>query len=83
MEQFAADVKQYQRGKAERETGGVVNMEVVNPMKLIWVAESELQYGAEVFGVHKKEAEKSMTNKNNVTGNVSRKAVKADNERFS
>lgn len=29
-------------------------MEVVNPMKLIRVAEPELQYGAEVFGAHKR-----------------------------
>ena len=42
-EQLAADVKQYQTDKAERETGGIDNMEAVNPMEFARVAEPEFQ----------------------------------------
>ncbi len=67
-EQLAADVRQYQMDKAERETGSVVNMEAVNPMELARVAEPEFQYGAEAFEVYQQEAErtavKDITEKN-------------------
>ena len=67
-EQLAADVRQYQMDKAERETGSVVNMEAVNSMELARVAEPEFQYGAEAFEVYQQEAErtavKDITEKN-------------------
>ena len=53
-EQLAADVRQYQMDKAERETGSVVNMEAVNPMELARVAEPEFQYGAEAFEAYER-----------------------------
>ena len=79
-EQLAADVKQYQTNKAERETGSIGNMEAVNPAELARVAEPEYQYGAEAFEAHQKEAEKAMT-KDNVTKNVPVKTEKADREK--
>lgn len=44
-EQLAADVKQYQTDKEERETGSIGSMEAVNPAELASVAEPEFQYG--------------------------------------
>lgn len=75
-EQLAADVKQYQTDKAERETADIGNMEAVNPAELARVAEAEFQYGAEAFEAHQKEAEKAMT-KDNVTKNVPVKSGKS------
>ena len=60
-EQLAADVKQYQTDKAEREMGSVDSMEPVNPVELAVVAEPEFQYGAEAFEAHQQQAEKAMT----------------------
>ncbi|WP_275443332.1 DUF6674 family protein [Petralouisia muris] len=62
IEQLAADVKQYQTDKAERETAGIGNMGAVNPVELAIVAEPEFQYGAEAFEAHQKETEKALTN---------------------
>ena len=59
-EQLAADVKQYQTDKAEREMGSVDSMEAVNPVELAMVAESEFQYGAEAFEAHQQETSKAM-----------------------
>ena len=53
-EQLAAEVKQYQTDKAEREKGSVVNMEAVNPIDLARVAEPEFQYGAEAFEAYER-----------------------------
>lgn len=61
-ERLAADVKQYQTDKAERETAGVVSMETVSPMELAKVAEHEFQYGAEAFEAHQKETAKAAEN---------------------
>ena len=58
-EQLAADVKQYQTDKAEREMGSVDSMEAVNPVELAMVAEPEFQYGAEAFEAHQKGTEKA------------------------
>lgn len=60
-EQLAADVKQYQMDKAERETAGIANVEAVNPVELANVAEPEFQYGAEAFEAHQQETAKAMT----------------------
>lgn len=68
-EQLAAEVKQYRRDKAERETEGIANVESVNPSELARVAEPEFQYGAEAFEACQKEVEKAMA-KDNVTKNV-------------
>ncbi|MBO5033774.1 MAG: hypothetical protein J6D08_18205 [Lachnospiraceae bacterium] len=68
-EQLAADVKQYQTDKTERETGSIGNMETVNPAELARVAEPEFQYGAEAFEAHQQQAEKTMI-KDNATKNV-------------
>ena len=59
-EQFAADVKQYQTDKAEREDAGIGNVEAVNPVELAVVAEPEFQYGAEAFEAHQQETVKEM-----------------------
>lgn len=59
-EQLAADVKQYQTDKAEREMGSVDSMEAVNPAELAMVAEPEFQYGAEAFEAHQQETTKAM-----------------------
>ena len=59
-EQLAADVKQYQTDKAERETERAASMEAVSPIELARVAEPEFQYGAEAFEAHQKKAEKLM-----------------------
>lgn len=59
-EQLAADVKQYQTDKAEREKGSVDSMEAVNPVELAMVAEPEFQYGAEAFEAHQQETAKAM-----------------------
>ncbi len=59
-EQLAAEVKQYQTDKAERETGSVDSMEAVNPVELAMVAEPEFQYGAEAFEAHQQETAKAM-----------------------
>lgn len=75
-EQLAADVKQYQTDKAERETGSIGNMEAVNPAELARVAEPEFQYGAEAFEAHQKEAEKAMT-KDNMIKNMPVKSGKS------
>ena len=53
-ERLAEDVKQYQTDKAERETGNICNMEVVNPAELARVAEPEFQYGAEAFEAYER-----------------------------
>ena len=74
--QFAVDVRQYQTDKAEREKGNISDMEAVNPVELAGVAEPELQYGAEAFEAHQKEAEKAMT-KDNVIKNVPVKSGKS------
>lgn len=60
-ERLAADVKQYQTDKAERETGSIGNAEAVNPVELAVVAEPEFQYGAEAFEAHQQETAKAMT----------------------
>ena len=60
IEQLAADVKQYQTDKAERETAGAASMEAVSPIELARVAEPEFQYGADAFEAHQKETEKLM-----------------------
>ena len=75
-EQLAADVKQYQTDKAERETDRIGNMEAVNPAEFARVAEPEFQYGAEAFEAHQKEAEKA-TIKNSATKNVPVKSGKS------
>ena len=59
-EQLAAEVKQYQTDKAEREMGSVDSMEAVNPVELAMVAEPEFQYGAEAFEAHQQETAKAM-----------------------
>lgn len=59
-ERLAADVKQYQTDKAERETAGIGNVEAVNPVELAVVAEPEFQYGAEAFEAHQQETVKEM-----------------------
>ena len=59
-EQLAADVKQYQTDKAERETERAASMEAVSPIELARVAEPEFQYGAEASEAHQKKAEKLM-----------------------
>lgn len=53
-EQLAADVRQYQTDKAERETGSIGNMEAVNTAELARVAEPEFQYGAEAFEAYER-----------------------------
>ena len=53
-EQLAAEVKQYQTDKAERETEGAASMEAVSPIELARVAEPEFQYGAEAFEAYEK-----------------------------
>ena len=68
-EQLAADVKQYQTDKAERETAGIGNVEGVNPVELVAVAEPEFQYGAEAFEAQQQETSKAMTT-DKVTKNV-------------
>ena len=75
-EQLAADVKQYQTDKAEREMGSVDSMEAVNPIELAMVAEPEFQYGAEAFEAHQKETEKAMT-KDKAVKNVPVKSEKS------
>ena len=75
-EQLAADVRQYQTDKTEREVGSIGNMEAVNPAELAMVAEPGFQYGAEAFEAHQKEAEKAMT-KDNATKNVPVKSGKS------
>ena len=57
-ERFAADVRQYQTDKAERETGNIGNMEAVSPIELAKVAEPEFQYGAEAFEAHQQQTTK-------------------------
>lgn len=59
-EQLAAEVKQYQTDKAERETEGIANVEGVTPAELARVAEPEFQYGAEAFEAHQQETVKEM-----------------------
>ena len=73
-EQLAADVKQYQTDKAEREKENIGNMEAVNPAELARVAEPEFQYGAEAFEAHQKETEKATTK---ATKNVPAKSGKS------
>jgi len=75
-ERLASDVKQYQTDKAERETAGIGNVEAVNPVEPVVVAEPEFQYGAEAFEAYQKEAEK-VTIKDNVTKNVPVKSGKS------
>ena len=75
-EQLAADVKQYQTDKAEREMGSVDSMEAVNPVELAVVAEPEFQYGAEAFEAHQKETEKAVAN-DKATKNVPVKSGKS------
>lgn len=57
-EQLAAEVKQYQADKEERETAGIGNVEAVNPVEFAVVAEPEFQYGAEIFEAHQQETAK-------------------------
>ena len=75
-EQLAADVKKYQTDKAEWETGSIGNTEAVNLTGLAVVAEPELQYGAEAFEAHPKEAEKAMA-KDDAIKNVPVKSGKS------
>ena len=75
-EQLAAEVKQHQTDKEEKETGSIGNMEAVNPAELARVADPEFQYGAEAFEAHQKEAEKKMT-KDNATKNMPVKSGKS------
>ena len=72
-EQLAADVKQYQTDKAQREAGSIGNMEAVNPAELARVAEPEFQYGAEAFEAHQQQAEKAMI-KDNAAKNMPAKS---------
>ena len=81
-EQLAADVKQYQTDKAEREMGSVDSMEAVNPVELAMVAEPEFQYGAEAFEAHQQETTKAMAT-DKATKNVPVKNGKADREKSS
>ena len=75
-ERLAADVKQYQTDKAEREKGNIGNVEAVNPVDLASVAEPEFQYGAEAFEAHQKKSEKVAT-KDKVTKNEPVKSGKS------
>ena len=75
-EQLAADVKQYQTDKAEREKGSVGSMEAVNPAELARVAEPEFQYGAEAFEAHQQQAEKA-ADKDKATKNAPVKSGKS------
>ena len=75
-EKLAADVKQYQTDKEERETANIGNAEAVNPMELAMVAEPEFQYGAEAFEAHQQETAKAMTN-DKVTKNMPVKSGKS------
>lgn len=75
-EQLAADVKQYQTDKAERETERAASMEAVSPIELARVAEPEFQYGAEAFEAHQKETEKAVAN-DKATKNVPVKSGKS------
>ena len=75
-EQLAADVKQYQTDKAEREMGSVDSMEAVNPAELARVAEPEFQYGAEAFEAHQQETTKEMA-KDKAAKNVPVKSGKS------
>lgn len=69
-EQLAADVKQYQTDKAERETERTASMEVVSPIELARVTEPEFQYGAEAFEAYKR------GNTRKTEDNLSREASK-------
>lgn len=75
-ERLAADVKQYQTDKAERETAGIGNAEAVNPVELAVVAEPEFQYGAEAFEAHQQETTKAMAT-DKATKNVPVKSGKS------
>lgn len=75
-EQLAAEVKQYQTDKAERETVRAASMEAVSPIELAKVAEPEFQYGAEAFEAHQKETEKAVAN-DKATKNVPVKSGKS------
>ena len=75
-EQLAADVKQYQTDKAERETERAASMEAVSPIELARVAEPEFQYGAEAFEAHQKETAKAVAN-DKATKNVPVKSGKS------
>ena len=75
-EKLAADVKQYQTDKEERETANIGNAEAVNPMELAMIAEPEFQYGAEAFEAHQQETAKAMTN-DKVTKNMPVKSGKS------
>ena len=75
-EQLAADVKQYQTDKAERETAETASMEAVSPIGLARVAEPEFQYGAEAFEAHQKETVKAVAN-DKATKNVPIKSGKS------
>lgn len=59
-ERLAADVKPYQADRAERETGDIADTKAVNPLKSARVAESESQYGAEVFEAYQQELTKGV-----------------------
>lgn len=60
-ERLAAEVKQYQTDKAERETGSIAGMEAVIPIELARVAEPEFRYGAEAFEAYERgNVEKTM-----------------------
>lgn len=61
-EQLAADVKQYQTDKEERETADIGNVEAVDPAELAKVAEPEFQYGAEAFEAQQQETAKTVAN---------------------
>ena len=75
-EQLAADVKQYQMDKEERENGSIGSMEAVNSAELARVAEPEFKYGAEAFEAHQQQAEKTIT-KDNTIKNVPVKSGKS------
>ena len=75
-EQLAAEVRQYQTDKAEREKESIGNVEAVNPIEFARVAEPEFQYGAEAFEAHQQETEKATT-KDKTTKNVPTKSGKS------
>lgn len=75
-EQLAAEVRQYQTDKVEREKENIANVGAVNSIELARVAEQEFQYGAEAFEAHQQKTEKATT-KDKVTKNEPVKSGKS------
>ncbi|KAI4447700.1 hypothetical protein C823_002219 [Eubacterium plexicaudatum ASF492] len=75
-DRLAAEVKQYQTDKAEREMERAASMEAVSPIEFARVAEPEFQYGAEAFEAHQKETAKTVAN-DKATKNVPVKSGKS------